>query len=101
MAWMNDRVLFFLSDYFQVHTLHGNPLKDPPSGSKQKKDSAISQAKSFCLLFLAHKKTGGTVPGSQKSFPDKPENLRQVAWWAVLDSNRRLPPCEDGTLPLS
>jgi len=22
-------------------------------------------------------------------------------WWALQDSNLRLPPCEDGTLPLS
>ena len=24
-----------------------------------------------------------------------------VLWWALQDSNLRLPPCEDGTLPLS
>jgi integrase len=26
---------------------------------------------------------------------------RLKRWWALQDSNLRLPPCEDGTLPLS
>jgi hypothetical protein len=27
--------------------------------------------------------------------------VHSIVWWAVGDLNPRLPPCEDGTLPLS
>ena len=27
--------------------------------------------------------------------------LKLLIWWALQDSNLRLPPCEGGTLPLS
>jgi hypothetical protein len=29
------------------------------------------------------------------------EEVGLVRWWALQDSNLRLPPCEGGTLPLS
>jgi hypothetical protein len=27
--------------------------------------------------------------------------LQENEWWAMLELNQRLPPCEEGTLPLS
>jgi hypothetical protein len=33
--------------------------------------------------------------------PREPTRKSLILWWALQDSNLRLPPCEDGTLPLS
>ena len=40
---------------------------------------------------------------SQAGEPSRRDILRPAdqGWWALQDSNLRLPPCEDGTLPLS
>ena len=52
-------------------------------------------------------RTGGKLRQTQNTehdpagrLPRKPFNFNGL-WWALQDSNLRLPPCEGGTLPLS